>query len=218
MNLSPAARPLPEDDDVPAVDHAGGVARLMGDDALFARVLARFRKEYRHAAAGIRGALDAGDLAQAQRRAHTLKGAAGMIEAVPLRRHAQRLEHLLRAGGGAGIGSGAYAVLEELRIELDRVLRDLDAVTATLPPRHDGIPAARQPAGTQDKGHADDAVERLTALLDEGNGDAVDVVREAAPLLAARLGRDACERIADAVESFDFDGALELLRRGSGAT
>ena len=74
---------LPDPDpSSPAIDHANGVARLMGDAALFARVLARFRKEYRNTAAVIDGAIKAGNLQLAQRLAHTLKGAAGMIEMV----------------------------------------------------------------------------------------------------------------------------------------
>ncbi|HET7798359.1 MAG TPA: hypothetical protein VFK72_10760, partial [Nevskia sp.] len=47
--------------DGPAVNHAGGVARLMGDAALFGRVLARFRNEYRQAAAGILAAHEEGN-------------------------------------------------------------------------------------------------------------------------------------------------------------
>jgi hypothetical protein len=66
-------------------------------------------------------------------------------------------------------------------------------------------------------GAGGDAVDMLAALLDEGNGDAVDLVRDAAPTLATRLGADAYAALAGAVESFDFDRALELLRRAPGA-
>jgi hypothetical protein len=52
----------------------------------------------------------------------------------------------------------------------------------------------------------------LTTLLDEGNGDAVDLVREAGSALAAQLGEDHYRQVADLVEGFDFDGALALLR------
>lgn len=192
----------PDTKESPAVDHAGGVARLMGDAALFARVLGRFRKEYRQAGAGIGTALDTGDLPTALRLAHTLKGAAGMIEAVPLRREAQHLEQLLGGGGDPA------PVLARLRSELDRVLVELDALAASLPERHrpDARPDAALPAGPND------APERLAALLEEGNGDAVDLARDAGAALTARLGPELYLRVAQAVESFDFDGALELLR------
>lgn len=207
MRMPPGSPPPPEDLASPAVDHAGGIARLMGDGALFARVLARFRNEYRHAGAAIRQALDAGDLVLAQRRAHTLKGAAGMIEAVPLRQEANRLEQLLRSGADDEL----EPLLARLQVELERVLRELDAVAAALPEQAPVRSAGRAATAVSDSA-AGDALERLALLLDEGNGDAVDLVRDAAPALAARLGDDAYAAVAEAVESFDFDGALDLLR------
>jgi HPt (histidine-containing phosphotransfer) domain-containing protein len=182
----------------PVIDHAGGVARLMGDGALFARVLARFRKEYCEAAGGIRLALDGGDHALALRLAHTLKGAAGMIEARPLKNAAQALEQELRSGGDP------HARLASLELALGQVLRELDAVCANPPPAR---PTAPAPGPAQL-----DARARLCALLDEGNGDAVDLVRDAEAALRAELGDERYERLAAAIESFDFDGALAMLK------
>jgi HPt (histidine-containing phosphotransfer) domain-containing protein len=187
------------------VNHAGGIARLMGDGALFGRVLARFRNEYRQAAAGIHAAYDQGDIPLALRLVHTLKGAAGMIEAVPLRRQADAVERLLRAGAGDVHGS-----LVRLQDELERVLRELDKLASTLPDRVSAT-SARGPAQAYP-----DAVGRLETLLDEGNGDAVDLVREAAGALTAQLGEAGYRDVADLVESFDFDGALALLRARAG--
>ena len=204
---SPGRCPPPDADDVPAVNHAGGVARLMGDGALFGRVLARFRNEYRQAAAGVRAAYDQGDMPLALRLVHTLKGAAGMIEAVPLRRQADAVEKLLRAGAGASDVHGSLARLQD---ELERVLRELDVLASTLPERA-FTTAARGPVQAPP-----DAVGRLETLLDEGNGDAVDLVREAAGTLSAQLGKDGYRQVADLVEDFDFDGALALLRERTG--
>lgn len=188
----------------PAVDHASGIARLMGDSALFARVLARFRKEYREAAAGIRHALDNGDSALALRLVHTLKGAAGMIEARSLKHAAQALEQLLR--NGSGVPCTRLAQLEQA---LAQVLRELDAASASLAPARQAAPAT--PSAAQY-----DAVARLATLLDEGNGDAVDLVREAEAVLREELGNDRYDRLAVAIESFDFDGALVILNERTG--
>lgn len=194
---------------VPAINHAGGIARLMGDGALFTRVLARFRNDYRPAAAGIRTALDGGDMALALRLVHTLKGAAGMIEAVPLRRAAHALEQMLRNGDA---NAAAYAALARLQEELERVLRELDVLAGSLAERTVGMPAARAPVPVPTVADGAGVLQRLVALLDEGNGDAVDLVRDAAPALAAQLGDSAYRAVAEAVEGFDFDGALELLQ------
>jgi len=188
----------------PAIDRAGGIARLMGDAALFARVLARFRKEYRHAADGIHNALAAGDLQLAQRLAHTIKGAAGMIEAVPLHAEAQALEQALRQGAG----DHAYlACLERMAHALDRVLREVEAA--------EGSAAAAQPL-VQGHGQAQGgarAAARLRILLEDGNGDAVDLVQEAAADLTSELGEECYRQIAAAIGVFDFEGALALINR-----
>jgi len=176
-----------------AINRADGIARLMGDADLFARVLARFRKDYVHAAARIREALAAGDTELALRLAHTLKGASGMIEAVPLREAAQALEQALRRGE-------AHLAPRVARLEhaLDRVLRELGGTEDIAAP-------ARQPA--QDEGRCE-LTARLRVLLEDGNGDAVDLVQDAAAGLTRELGEERYRRIAAAVEIFDFEGAL----------
>ena len=203
-DADPAATPLQERER-PAVNHAGGIARLMGDGALFARVLGRFRNEYRQTAAGIRSALATGDTPLALRLVHTLKGAAGMIEAVPLRQEAQVLEQILRGGDG-----DAWQRLARLEQALDRVLLELDVAAAGAPAA--GVPTTATPAGARQEA-GKDAARRLAALLDEGNGEAVDLVREAAAALSAQLGEQRYRRLADAIEAFDFDGALALLEK-----
>jgi two-component system sensor histidine kinase/response regulator len=186
------------------VNRADGVARLMGDGALFARVLARFRKEYRHAADGIRGALAAGDVQLALRLAHTLKGAAGMIEAVPLREEAQALEHALRHGGA---DPGPH--LARLERALERVLHELDAADGTPQAASAShAPTSHPPA----RGDNESASARLRALLEDGNGDAVELVQEAAAGLTGELGEECYRHIAAAIGVFDFEGALALLK------
>jgi two-component system sensor histidine kinase/response regulator len=179
-----------------AINRADGIARLMGDADLFVRVLARFRKDYRHAAARIREALAAGDTELALRLAHTLKGASGMIEAVPLREAAQALEQALRR-------SEAHLAPRLARLEhaLERVLRELDGPEDIAPPP---LQAAL------DEGRRD-VTARLRALLEDGNGDAVDLVQEAAAGLTRELGEERYRRIAAAVENFDFEGALATI-------
>lgn len=201
------AHPVPDDIAGPAVNHAGGIARLMGDSALFGRVLARFRNEYRQAAAAIRAALDAGDTALALRVVHTLKGAAGMIEAVPLRRETHALEQQLRGGADGQ----PYPALMRVQTELERVLHELDVLADTLPQRAIA-PAPAAAASPIPASERESVLARLITLLDDGNGDAVDLVRDAAPALAAQLGEAGYRAVAEAIEAFDFDGALALLQ------
>jgi two-component system sensor histidine kinase/response regulator len=192
---------LDQDLSSPAIDRANGIARLMGDGALFARVLARFRKEYRHTADSIRDAIEAGDVQLAQRLAHTLKGAAGMIEAVPLREEAKALEQALR--NGAGDHASRLARLEHA---LERVLREMDAPEVVTPAQPVAQPVAQAP----EDGHV---LARLRTLLEDGNGDAVELVQEAAASLTGELGEECYRQIAAAIDVFDFEAALALLNR-----
>jgi two-component system sensor histidine kinase/response regulator len=195
--MTSTAGPLPDHDPAPpAIDYTNGAARLMGDAALFTRVLVRFRKEYRHAADAIRGALAAGDAQLAQRLAHTLKGAAGMIEAVPLRDDALALEQALHQGGDPA------PHLARMERALERVLGDLAAV--------ESIPPAPAPAMPRD-GECGSALARLRTLLADGNGDAVDLVQDAAASLTRELGEERYRQVAAAIEVFDFEGALALI-------
>jgi two-component system sensor histidine kinase/response regulator len=197
--MTSTAGSLPgHDPSLPAIDYANGAARLMGDAALFARVLVRFRKEYGHAADAIRGALAAGDVQLAQRLVHTLKGAAGMIEAVPLRAQALALEQALREGGDPA------PQLARLERALERVLRELAAA--------ESAPPAPAPGMAHD-GECGKVLARLRTLLEDGIGDAVDLVRDAAASLTRELGEERYRRVAAAIEVFDFEGALALLER-----
>lgn len=182
---------------LPVIDVEAGALRMMGNRPIYLRALARFRSGYRDAGAAIRAALDRGDLALAQRQAHTLKGAAGMIEAVTLYAAAQALEEALRSGERHA--DTLFARVGEL---LAQVLRELDGMAL---PLEDPAPAAT-PA-------APGAQERLRGLLDIGDGAAVEQVATARAELVATLGEREYDALRAAVMEFDYERALDLLDR-----
>jgi HPt (histidine-containing phosphotransfer) domain-containing protein len=193
-----------ERDPTAALDVAGGIARLMGDRGLFARVLERFRKDYRRAADAIRAALAAGDTLLAQRLTHTLKGASGMIEAGPLHRQAMMLEQALRGPGG-----DSQRQLDRLEAELDRVLRELDSVLIK------GMVQAAGGAGSaplvgNNLPDPDEALRRLRDMLDIGDGAALEILDEARGPLTVALGEARLGEVAKAVNEFDFELAMRL--------
>lgn len=181
----------------PAIDVEAGVERMMGNRQLYLRALARFRHDYRHAGPTIRAALAGGDLTLAQRLAHTLKGAAGMIEAGALYASALSLESALR--GGERHVDALFLHTEEA---LARVLREVDEMA---PSEEAPVPAAMPTLP--------DARARLRAMLDIGDGAAIDLVAAARTELAAELGEREFEAVRAAVLEFDYERALELLDR-----
>lgn len=182
---------------LPVIDVEAGALRMMGNRHIYLRALARFRSGYRHAGAAIRAALDSGDLALAQRLTHTLKGAAGMIEAGSLYAAALALEEAL--GSGERHADTLFGRVGEL---LSQVLNELDGMTL---PLEDLAPAAA-PA-------APGAQARLRALLDIGDGAALEQVAAAHAELAATLGEREYEALRAAVMEFDYERALDLLDR-----
>jgi HPt (histidine-containing phosphotransfer) domain-containing protein len=194
MTLPGPVAPVPSP--APVLDIEAGVERLMGNRAIYLRALARFRSDYRDTAAALRSALAAADTVLAQRLAHTLKGAAGMIEAPRLHVAALVLEATLRDGRG-----DAATALARLDTELADVLRKLDGMDL----RVDATPPRAPPAA----GNA--TVASLRAMLDIGDGAAVDLVAAARSELSEHLGERGYEELSAAMEQFDYEAALEVL-------
>ncbi len=190
--------------DASVLDVADGLARVMGDRALFARMLQRFAGDYGASVAPIADALDSGDLRLAHRLAHTLKGAAGMISAHAVHRHAGLLELALRKGDRAtaaelaAVGASLGALLPAIeRLLGGKAMQSVPASPAALPSDHL-------------------LVEQLAELLANGDGAAVDLLEQSGTGLAAALGHARFCEVALAANEFDFEGALEALRHDDG--
>ena len=182
----------------PAIDLAAGLERVMDDHALFLRVLGRFAADYRDLAARLHAALAASDTVLAQRIVHTLKGAAGMIEAVRLRQLALEVELALKAGG---LAPPAVAALDD---ELARVLAEVDALLAAQEAQEG--PGTAPPTDPAD-------LARLRGMLDIGDGRALDLAVRLRPRLLASMGSEQVAAFDAAIRRFDFEGALVLLEQ-----
>jgi HPt (histidine-containing phosphotransfer) domain-containing protein len=162
----------PSGDAAAVIDLAAALDRVMGDRAMFLRLLARFAGDYRDLIARLQAAIAAGDTVLAQRIAHTLKGAAGMIEALPLRRLALEAELALKADGAA-----PPALIDALDCELTRVLVEVDALLVA--PAAAPLPVVSSTASPALPVDARDLA-RLRAMLDIGDGRAPELVAPAA--------------------------------------
>ena len=181
-----------------------GLERLMGDADLYRQLLLRFRKDYQHAVAQMRQLIGEGIPAAAQRKAHSLKGAAGMIGA-------QELHHLagVTETGLASSGQEAHAGLDVL----EQALAHLQlAIAAQLDgtPQATAAPSAAPPESAA-IALARPLLERLARLLDDGNGEAIDVLEQSATVLAASLGVAVFQEVTAAAHEFDFEAALAAL-------
>jgi two-component system sensor histidine kinase/response regulator len=86
---------------VPGLDVAAALRRLLGRRVAYVGLLRTFTARRASVPGEIRAALVEGRTAEAERAAHSLKGAAGTIGADTLQRQAGEVETAIRNGAGA---------------------------------------------------------------------------------------------------------------------
>jgi two-component system sensor histidine kinase/response regulator len=125
----PTATPGPAGlDGIAGLDVKAAMGRMMNDRSMYERLLRKFAwGESAATAATVTAQLDRGELADAQRSAHSLKGSAGMLGAVELQARAAALESALKQQQPEGEVRAASARLAE---ELTRLV---GALRAALP-------------------------------------------------------------------------------------
>lgn len=84
--------------DLPGIDKAEGLRRMMNKVQLYEKVLRDFHARFLDEPRSLRATIDSGDLATAERQAHSAKGLAGTIGASTLQDIARELEQALREG------------------------------------------------------------------------------------------------------------------------
>lgn len=183
---------------LPLLDPQRGLARLLGDHQVYANVLRRFAG-YATSVDEAAAQLAAGERDAAHRTLHTLKGAAGLVSAPRLYALAAQAETVVERG------EAAEHLLPPLQETLLALLTAIDKELERNPPPVQAVAAPEQSDGTV-------LLLELARLLDEGNGSAVDLATRYAPLLAETVGAALWHDVAKAVDDYDFDRALALLR------
>ena len=148
------------------VDTVAGLRVAGGDEALYRRLLERFRQSEGVFISRLREVLDGADVEIAERYLHTLKGTAATIGAKELSAAAAALEQGLKEAAGDAL---VRKRLQQLQQALERVLNGLDRLTAV-----------EEPAGPGSKMDPD----RVTGLFDEFHQLLLDDDTAACDLLA----------------------------------
>lgn len=84
-----------------AMDVNDALERVGGNEALLVRVISIFHKTYGSIIGEIRAALGQGDVEEAYRKVHTLKGVAASLSAKAVFDAAKKLEASMRDGGSS---------------------------------------------------------------------------------------------------------------------
>ncbi|HET7776591.1 MAG TPA: Hpt domain-containing protein, partial [Azospira sp.] len=104
-------------------DRAAALARLDGDEELFATLVQLYADELPAYCQRLGDTLAAGDLPALAREAHTLKGLLGTFSAA----HGTALAQDLEARAKAGKGEGAAELVRQLQAEMEKVRQELQS-------------------------------------------------------------------------------------------
>ena len=201
---------LPSADRLPSIaglDTESGLSRVGGNDKLYLKLLRQFIEQQGSAVAQVTDALAAGDIALAERIAHSLKGVAGNIGAT----------HVQSAAG----------VLETSIRDRSR-LNDLEAakqqVAAVLEPLVGGLKGAMVPTASEDLPRSTAATPadptrsrelaaQLTTLLSQSDAGAADFIETHRASLQPLFGDGAWTEFEKLVEGYAFDDAQARLEQ-----
>ena len=191
---------------IAGVDTADGLKRVGGNQKLYVKILRQFVHEQRAAPAQIAQALAAGDIALAERLAHTLKGVAGNIGAVGIQSRAAILERQIRE-------SAIADAIEDARHGVHTVLEPVvDAIGAALgmaTPETPSLAGTATPPG--DQAVSLEAARQLTALLSESDPAASDFVESNRRQLEALFDAAGWAEFESLVEGYAFAEAQARL-------
>jgi CheY-like chemotaxis protein len=182
---------------VEGLDTKLGLRTMRGNVASYAVLLRRFAETHGLDAGEFARRADAGDLSEARRIAHSLKGAAASVGATGIQSLAAKLEGAVLAQDAAAID----ALVGPLNAELERVRA---GIWSALPPETGADMDEIEWVALRG------ALDELEPLLRRGDMRANAVFRNVAPMLRAVIGPRAgqLERM---LGNFDYEAALALL-------
>ena len=203
----PVAQPATTDDldqrtqltAIPGLDLDRGLATVRGRLASYRRLLTLFLDYHGSDPARLAERAAAGDWAEVQRLAHTLKGSAGNVGATTVQHTAEALQRAIDQDPAA-----RSSLTESLIAALTTLLERL----STAPAPDDAAP---RPVGPADPARLAAVLERLESLLEMGNMVVNDLARAEESLLRAGLGA-AGDRLLRQIGAFDYEAAQATLR------
>ncbi|MGE3309331.1 MAG: response regulator [Limisphaerales bacterium] len=155
---------------ITGLDTADGLTRVAGNRKLYSELLRRFAREQGLAVAQITAALDAGDAAQAERIAHTLKGVAANIGAKSVQGVAGTLEKVIRERAEPAAVASAIQQLSGVLDPLTARLNDALSSPHPEPRKAAAIPQA------VDLAESRATAEQLLRFLSEFDPGAADFI------------------------------------------
>ncbi len=193
---------------IEGLDTAAGLRRVLGKRAAYESLLRKFVAGQADAVPQARMHWAAGQSDAAQRAMHTLKGTAGTIGAEALAEMAGAAEQALARNAAADD-------LDALLQPVDAACQALVAALQVALPPEPGASGTAGGAGTPvDAAQVRAIVERLCALLEDSDSEAVELFKDSGPSLQALLG-PAYADMKRLLDNYLFADALDVLRNAA---
>ncbi len=184
----------PELPSVPGLNVEAGLRRVLGKRSSYLEMLRRYLSGQESTAEDIGRALAAGDRETAERLAHTAKAVNGNIGAEELQALAREVEGQIHAGGTVDGLSAFAAASVDFHARLKAAL-----------------PALPGPS-TQAVAASAELMEQLTELLASDDSEAGQLFTDHRDSFRAALQEDRFARVERAIQQYEFDRALEVIR------
>lgn len=181
---------------IQGLNTALGLRRVLGKTEQYISLLRKFVLGQRDFTDTVRSLLTRGDIATAERLAHTLKGVAGNIGATAVQQSAAELEHLLREDQAA----------EASLLETDTLLQALLAAI------DNALPMEEMVAVAVDRVKLEQICRQLHALMLDNDPDALECFTANKAMLQSAF---AIADMETALNDFEFEVAESLLQSAS---
>jgi len=203
-NVLPAGDlPLPS---LPGIDQAEALKILNYKAELFVKMLYDFQKSYSSLPNILRDLSAAGDWAEIQKRAHTVKGIAGYIGSFSLQAAAAAVEDALRSDQR----DEAVQCLASFIHVLDQILSSLSALpVAGLDASLSQLPQLPGPVGEYHIRQAEEPLQILIGQLIRGEVAAEEQVSEVKEILAGTGFAGFLDEIISLIEDIEYQKAAE---------
>jgi CheY-like chemotaxis protein len=197
---------LPET--LPEFDLPEGLQRLMGNRALYRKLLVNFATQYAGAAAAVRQALDAADFDRAHGLVHAIKGVAGNLAAKGLQQQSAVLERLVKHADPAN-PPAADALTPAVEAFQGALLRALAAVNPLMPVAEPAAAPMEVAGGALPPGLAKEAARRLREAAELGDVSGLAAICSELVATSEAFGPYQA-KVSQLADDFDFDGVLKL--------
>ncbi|GAB6058885.1 transporter substrate-binding domain-containing protein [Desulfonatronum parangueonense] len=210
--------------DAPGIDVPTALARTLGNRKLYRKLLARFPAQHAHFPEDLERLLQEGQLQDAQRLAHTLKGSAANLGMDDLARNAKVVEALL--ADPVHDRSALHQSFNDLRSCLDTVLTSLPRLLADLAPGNESgnepeaepVPPS-QPSTSPTPNHPDPLTmaraltltREILDLLDQDQLQAQTTLEELRTLPLPTSFLDQAGQALEFLEDFEYEPARHAL-------